>query len=67
MTVRRLSVLFKSSPEDMIIDLREREKDVERSINRFPPLRSPTRDQTHNPLVYKTRFRPAEPPGLEDE
>ena len=44
-------ILF--SPEDIFIDLREREKhQYEKNSNQLPPIRALTGDWTHNLLVY---------------
>ena len=47
----------KTSPNDMFIDFRERNTDW------LIPTCAPTRDRTHNLLVYKTTLQPTEPPG----
>ena len=56
---------FKSSPGDVYTDFREKGKEGERetSISCLSPLiHAPTRDWTHNLLVYGTTFQSTEPP-----
>ena len=47
------SFLCQSSSEDVFINFRERKEEGERSIDRLPPVRAPTRDRTRNLLVYR--------------
>ena len=57
----------------MFIDFRERgrerekgqgktEKERERNINQLLPRSTPTRDQSHNLLVFRRTIQPTEPP-----
>lgn len=40
-----------------------RERDRERNIYWLPPVRTLTRNQTHNFLAYRTTLQSTEPPG----
>ena len=57
-------LLFKNPPKDIVIDLRERERD--RQTDRHHSiafLRTLIGNQTHNLLVYRMMLQSAEPPG----
>lgn len=40
-----------------------RERDRERNIYQLPPVRTLTRNQTHNFLAYRTTLQSTDPPG----
>ena len=66
MTFDLLVFFFNSSPENMLIDFRERGRRKEtlmweKNIDWLPPVCALTRDRTHSPLLHGMMLQPTDP------